>query len=847
MSEVLHSSSIADALQTSSRTVTPASTFALRPTVRGKFIYIGAEKFFVKGATYGTFRPGADGSDYLTPGIVDKDFAMMAENGLNAVRTYTVPPNWLFDLAMKHGLRVMVGLPWEQHIAFLSDARQMEAIEQGVREGVRRCGKHPAVLCFAVGNEIPSHIARWHGRKKVEGFIRRLFDAVKEEDPYALVTYVNYPSTEYLRLPFVDIFSFNVYLESQKALDSYLARLHNLAGDQPLLMAEIGLDSRRNGEAVQARVLDWQVRTTMAAGCAGAFVFSWTDEWHRGGFDIEDWDFGLTTRNREPKPALVAVRDAFREIPFPTSRNWPRISVVVCTYNGARTLETCLKGLERIEYPDFEVIVVIDGSTDHSAEIVSRYKVRTIVTENRGLSSARNTGLASATGEIVAYIDDDAYPDPHWLTYLASMFMTSSHAGVGGPNIPPVDVGPMAECIVNAPGGPAHVLLMDLLAEHIPGCNMAFRKECLEAVGGFDTQFRVAGDDVDLCWRIQERGWTIGFSPAAMVWHYRRNCIRNYWKQQMGYGRAEAMLERKWPEKYNAIGHIKWSGRLYSRGFTRILARIGRIYHGAWGSAPFQILHDRTPHLFHIVPTMPEWYLVIVILAVMSFLGILWPKLFAAIPLLVIAVGISVAQAAWSAAHAIYPNVPRSPYSLWKRHFLTTCLHLIQPMARLWGRLAYGLNFWRWRMPHGGINPLPREFSWWSEQWKSPEDTLRQLDKAIDAEGVVTRHGNHYARWDIEVRGGSFGRARCLMTVEEHGGGRQMFRFRVWPKWPRPGVLGLLFLLLLAIGAALDQAWIVAGLFASIAALLVIRALRESAAAIAVFGRGIGHGLEDAP
>src|SRR3989442_7014584 len=103
------------------------------------------------------------------------------------------------------------------------------------------------------------------------------------------------------------------------------------------------------------------------------------------------------------------------------------------------------------------------------------------------------------------------------------MFLSTSHAAVGGPNLPPPGDGPIAECIARAPGGPVHVLLSDREAEHLPGCNMAFRKARLEAIGGFDPQFRTAGDDVDVCWRLEERGFTLGFSPAAMVWHHRRN------------------------------------------------------------------------------------------------------------------------------------------------------------------------------------------------------------------------------------------------------------------------------------------------------------------------------------
>src|SRR5205085_1900357 len=105
--------------------------------------------------------------------------------------------------------------------------------------------------------------------------------------------------------------------------------------------------------------------------------------------------------------------------------------------NGAGTIEETLAGLARLDYPDFEVIVVNDGSTDATAEIAGRYDVRLISTENRGLSAARNTGMEAASGEYVVYTDDDAYPDPDWLKFLAAAFARSDHTAMGGPNIAP--------------------------------------------------------------------------------------------------------------------------------------------------------------------------------------------------------------------------------------------------------------------------------------------------------------------------------------------------------------------------------------------------------------------------
>src|SRR5262249_56035543 len=129
--------------------------------------------------------------------------------------------------------------------------------------------------CCAMGREIGAASVGWQGRRRGEAFLERLYRAARDEAPPSIVTYVNYPSTEYLDLPFLDLFCFNVYLESEERLQAYLARLQNLARDRPLILAEVGLDSRRHGLNAQAHALDWQIRSAYAAGCAGAFVFAW--------------------------------------------------------------------------------------------------------------------------------------------------------------------------------------------------------------------------------------------------------------------------------------------------------------------------------------------------------------------------------------------------------------------------------------------------------------------------------------------------------------------------------------------------------------------------------------------
>ena len=498
----------------------PLSTGPIR--VHGKFFFDGDTKHFVRGVTYGPFAVGTHRAPFPERTMVERDFALMRGAGVTTVRVFTVPPLWLLDQAEAAGLKVLVGLPWSQHVAFLDSAAIKAGIRAAISEGVRACARHPAVFAYLVGNEIPPDVIRWHGADAVREFLKGLARLVRQEHPGALVSYANFPSTEYLTIDFTDFLCFNVYLHSETAFRSYIARLHNLALDKPLVLTEFGIDSLHNGADEQSRILSWQVRAAFSAGVAGTFVFAWTDEWFTGGHLIEDWAFGLVDRERQPKPALAEVARRYKGPLPPSLERYPRISVVVCAYNSERTMEACLASLEALDYPDYEVIVVNDGSTDRTLEITEGFPFCRIISQpNKGLSTARNVGAEAATGEIVAYTDSDCVADPDWLTYLAARMEAGNLAACGGPNFPPPEDSLVPAAVAVSPGGPTHVLISDEVAEHIAGCNMAFRRETLLELGGFDPIYRAAGDDVDICWRFQDAGHAIGFSPAAAVWDFR--------------------------------------------------------------------------------------------------------------------------------------------------------------------------------------------------------------------------------------------------------------------------------------------------------------------------------------
>jgi glycosyltransferase involved in cell wall biosynthesis len=198
------------------------------------------------------------------------------------------------------------------------------------------------------------------------------------------------------------------------------------------------------------------------------------------------------------------------------------VPVVICSDNGSKTIRQTLEAVTRLRYSRYEVIVINDGSKDVTPKIAAEYGVKLISIANGGLSNARNIGWRHARGAIVAYLDDDAVPDEHWLGYLVTGLLRSEFDGICGPNLSPPEDGFIAQCVDHSPGNPTHVLIDDRETEHLPGCNIAFWRKRIEAIGGFDPTFRIAGDDVDFCWRMQERSWKLGFSPAALVWHHRR-------------------------------------------------------------------------------------------------------------------------------------------------------------------------------------------------------------------------------------------------------------------------------------------------------------------------------------
>lgn len=740
-----------------------------------KFFFEGDRKFFVKGVTYGPFRPDSEGFHCGTPAQLAHDLGQMREIGLNLLRLYHAPPLWFLDRCAAAGMRVLITLPWAKHVQFLKEKNARHAIVDSIHQSVAEHAGHPAIFGYLVGNEIPSTMVRWLGVRRVTEFIEHLIRVARAENPEVLFSYASYPPTEFLLPQNVDFLCLNVYLHSQRDFERYLFRLQNLAEERPLILGEFGMDTLRHSQDEQAEMLGWHIDSVVKCGLAGTVLFAWTDEWFTGGHEITDWKFGLVTRTREPKKAFYTLRDklgsddsALPHRPLPRT---PLVSVIVCSYNGAKTLAGCLESLSRVDYPDYEVILVDDGSTDDTAAIVARFPaVRYIRQSNHGLSHARNTGAAAARGEVLAYTDSDCMADRDWLYYLVGTLLSGDFAGVGGPNVSPPAQNWVQACVAAAPGGPSHVLLTDTIAEHIPGCNMAWYRWAFDSVGGFDVEYHKAGDDVDFCWRVQQAGYEVAFSPTAIVWHHRRFTIQAFQKQQEGYGEAESMLRFKHLIFFGPTGSAKWRGQIYGTPRFSWFIRRPIVYHGTFGEGFFQSIYPAPQSEIAGYLGSVEWFAATVFL---FGLGVFLPEV-RIVPYLMFG-GMLCVAISYMLHARIEPRFDTIPARL-----LVMFLAFAQPLVRGWSRYFTWLQFKR--TPRAVIAahellPAGTDFagslsrrSYWSEDGKDRHHFLTSVFTLLEEEGWSYSTDTGWNDWDIHIYG-NFWWSIALQTVTEYHGG----------------------------------------------------------------------------
>jgi len=298
---------------------------------------------------------------------------------------------------------------------------------------------------------------------------------------------------------------------------------------------------------------------------------------------------------------------------------------------------------------------------------------------------------------------------------------------------------------------------------------MVFKRSALGALGGFDPRFTAAGDDVDICWRMLDAGFKLGFSPAAFVWHFRRNTIKAYYGQQRGYGCAEALLYPKYPERFNMLGQIKWRGTI--PGLARTMPG-GGTRRVLWDTprVGFATVGEPTLGLLSFLPQTLEWNVLAALMLVVSMVcG------FSSIPpLLMLVLG-----PIWALYYAWHAPLEKCHESFSSR-LAVAWLAYTGPAVRTVTRLRRRLNALAGAGSFSEIRPRQRpeilpgrcslRLSYWNESYISRENLLDRLSKLFARAGHPALIDSGWNDYDLEVKTGPLTRVQLKTADEEHGG-----------------------------------------------------------------------------
>ncbi|MGC1677138.1 MAG: glycosyltransferase [Candidatus Binataceae bacterium] len=716
----------------------------LTVTVQAKFFSRSGQKFFFKAMRLPSVGASLDFSQKLALRRRLEELKLAHTTGLIVTEAQSQP---VLDIAAQAGIPAMLELKLAP--ADLLDGRRWSAALSRVAHTAAILRGHRALCAYIVDCPISQDELRAEGFMKVRGRMRELLRAIKRRDAQVMVALKHRPATRALTLLEEDFLYAELPALEAEELRDFVTSLHNIAEARPVVV------EFREASPGQ----DDAVATAFGAGAAGVVAPPVPAP------SSHDW-LGIRMLRAAELMPFVTLNGSCP----PSAPHTPMVSVVVCAFNAERTMRRCLESLTRLAYPNYEVVIVDDGSSDRTAQISKDFpQFRLIRQPNKGLGIARNLGAHAARGEIVAYTDSDCVADPHWLSLMVRTMHEGGFDGCGGPNYAPHEDGRVEACVAASPGAPCHVLVGDNTAEHLAGCNMIFTRAALDRVGGFDPRFTTAGDDVDICWRMLDRGLRLGYSPAAFVWHFRRNTVSAYYRQQRGYGRAEAMLYQCYPERFNALGQIKWSGTI--PGFIRTLpgGDQPRVFWGARRTG-HQTIFDPAVKTLAFMPQTLEWTVLWAIaLAASILLGVTaWPAL------AMLALG-----PVWALYYAWHAPLEKTHRSFSSR-MLIAILAYTGPMRRTLTRYRTRLKMLGRRTSDTAPRQLPQvnlsrrelRLAYWNEQFVTRDALLDRMMKLFARDGhpaLVDRGWNDY---DLELRPDPWTRVELKTADEEHEGAK---------------------------------------------------------------------------
>jgi mycofactocin glycosyltransferase len=242
----------------------------------------------------------------------------------------------------------------------------------------------------------------------------------------------------------------------------------------------------------------------------------------------------------------------------------PRVSVIIPFRNSSRDLVQCLESLAGLDYPRdrLEVLAVEDGASEDSPDLAA-FDVKMIrLDQARGPGAARNAGAEKSAGDILAFLDADCIADKNWLKETVPFLGIGGMGAVGGfvegyYKKRSLDRYEAVSSSLNL--GPRILFEGDSESNfYVPTCNLLVNRRVFQETGGFKEGWRV-GEDVDFCWRMRSRGWTLLYIPAGKVAHKHRNRLLPMLRRRGAYGTSEAALYRSHREKRKRLLIPVWA------------------------------------------------------------------------------------------------------------------------------------------------------------------------------------------------------------------------------------------------------------------------------------------------
>jgi len=228
------------------------------------------------------------------------------------------------------------------------------------------------------------------------------------------------------------------------------------------------------------------------------------------------------------------------------------VSIVVITMNEEENIKTCLDSLRSLDYAGEIEIIVVDSSTDNTPGIARAYKnVKVIQTEKQGFAKARNTGIKHSKFPFIAFTDADCIVPKDWLSTLMPYFKKQDIAGVGGNAYPPANTGFFGRCVacLGIPAGgsiglDACINFSNGNASALVTCNAVFRKEILQEIKGFSSEFKYGGEDTNLSDKIRAKNYKLLYVKPSYVFHKPRISFSEFFKWHTRRGKADFFLHK---------------------------------------------------------------------------------------------------------------------------------------------------------------------------------------------------------------------------------------------------------------------------------------------------------------